>query len=142
MDQKEKQTATEAAAWEALEAAVRAVPRDRLEEPLLSGGWSVKDVLWHITRWWEDSADTLELLHAGTFTGWDGDTDAENDRVLVQGRGMTLEEIELRSAQVRERMLLAWEAAPSDDPRASETFHSETTEHYDEHLVQIQSIPD
>jgi uncharacterized damage-inducible protein DinB len=139
MDHKQEMTATEVAAWEALEAAVLAVPRDRLEEPALPGGWSVKDVLWHIAHWWEDCADTLELLHAGTFTEWEGDTDAENDRVLAEGRAMSLEDIELRSARIRERMLLAWDAAP-EDPRAEETFHSETTEHYEEHLAQISSI--
>lgn len=140
MDQKQKMTSTEATAWEAFEAAVIAVPRDRLEEPALPGGWSVKDVLWHISHWWEDCAGTLELLHAGTFTEWDGDTDAENDRVLAQGRAMSLEDVELRSAHIRERMLLAWDASPADDPRAGETFHSETTEHYEEHLAQISSI--
>lgn len=139
MDAKEKQTAAEAAAWETFEAAMLAIPRDRLEDPLLADGWSVKDVLWHITRWWEDCAVTLESLH-GTYVEWAGDTDAENARVLAAGRSMSLEDIELRSAHVRERMLLAWDAAPADDPRASEAFDSETTEHYDEHLEHIRSL--
>lgn len=139
MNAKEKVAAAEAAAWEAFEAAVAAVPRDRLEEPVLASGWSVKDVLWHITRWWEDSADLLELLRTGTFSEWDGDTDAENERVLAEGQAMTLEDIEIRSAHVRERMLLAWDAAP-DDPRATENFLGETIEHYEEHLEQIRSI--
>ena len=140
MDAKEKQTATEASAWEAFEAAVLAVPRDRLEEASLPGAWSVKDVLWHVAHWWEDCADTLELLHTGTFSEWDGDTDAENVRVLAEGRTMTLEDVELRSAKIRERMLRAWDALTTDDPRAAENFAAETTEHYEEHLEQIRAL--
>jgi hypothetical protein len=140
MNAKEKQTAAEAAAWETFETALLGVPRDRMEDPLLENGWSVKDVLWHIARWWEDCADTLELLHTGTFTEWDGDTDAENARVLAEGRSLSLEDVELRSAHVRERMLLAWDALTIDDPRSAENFDSETTEHYDEHLAQIRSL--
>ena len=139
MDQKEKQTAAEATAWETFEAAVLAVPRDQLEQPLLADGWSVKDVLAHITRWWEDCATTLESFH-GTYVEWDGDTDAENDKVRAESQAMSLEDVELRSAHVRERMLLAWDGAPADDPRAVEAFDSETTEHYDEHLEQVRSI--
>ena len=82
----------------------------------------------------------LELLHTGTFSEWDGDTDAENVRVLAEGRTMTLEDVELRSAKIRERMLLAWDALATDDPRASENFDAETTEHYEEHLEQIRAL--
>ncbi|MEP7059450.1 MAG: maleylpyruvate isomerase N-terminal domain-containing protein [Actinomycetota bacterium] len=141
MDGKEKRTAAEATAWEQFEAALLAVPRDRMEEPLLTDGWSVKDVLFHIARWWEDCADMLELMRsAGTYSGWDGDTDAENARVLVQGRSLSLEDVELRSARIRERMLLAWDALTAEDPRATEDFDGETTEHYQEHLGQIESL--
>jgi hypothetical protein len=139
MDEKEKQTLTEASAWETFEAAMLAIPRDQLEEPLLADGWSVKDVLMHITRWWEDCAATLESIHT-TYVEWDGDTDAENEKVREQGKTLSLEDVELRSAHVRERMLLAWDAAPADDPRAKEAFDSETTEHYDEHLDQVRSL--
>jgi Mycothiol maleylpyruvate isomerase N-terminal domain len=140
MDDKERQTAAEAAAWEGFEAAVAAVSRDRLEEPVLTDGWSVKDVLWHIAWWWEDCADTLESLHVGIHTEWDGDTDDQNARILAQGRALSLEDVELRSAHIRERMLLAWDKAPADDPRAPTAFRAETVEHYDEHLEQIRSI--
>ncbi len=139
MDAKEQQTTAEASAWETFEAAVLAVPRDQLEQPLLTDDWSVKDVLAHITRWWEDCSTTLESFH-GTYVEWDGDTDAENDKIRAESQAMSMEDIEVRSAHVRERMLRAWDGAPADDPRAVEAFVSETTEHYEEHLAQIRSI--
>jgi len=139
MEAKEKQTAAEAAAWETFEAAVLAVPRDQLEQPLLADGWSVKDVLAHITRWWEDCATTLESFH-GTYVEWDGDTDAENEKVRAESQATSMEDIEVRSAHVRERMLRAWDGAPVEDPRAGEAFYTETTEHYEEHLAQVRSI--
>jgi len=36
---------------EALERAVARVPAEKMTEPLLEGGWSVKDVLAHIAAW-------------------------------------------------------------------------------------------
>jgi hypothetical protein len=34
-----------------LEAALARVPQERLEEPLLDGGWSAKDLMAHVAHW-------------------------------------------------------------------------------------------
>jgi hypothetical protein len=138
-DAKKDLTTREAAAWGTFEAAVNTLARDRFGEPILPDEWSVKDVLWHIAYWWEDCADMLEPLGSGgEWTERDGDTDQTNARVLAQGRAMTLEEVELGVARIRERMLRAWDAAP-DDPRVAEEFGAETIEHYREHLDAIRA---
>jgi hypothetical protein len=135
----EELTLREAAAWDEFRAAVDAIPEDRRESPILTEGWSVKDVLWHVAFWWEDLAPTYAALRAAFQRLDDGDTDTTNARVLDEGREMTLAEVESRVARSREGMLAAWADAP-DDPTAEETFVSETIEHYEEHLPWLRAV--
>ena len=78
MDQEEL-TRRELEAWEALRREVDRLPSDLLERPIESHeGWTVKDVLWHIAHWWDDLADMLDRIRAGTLVddqGTDEDTD-------------------------------------------------------------------
>jgi uncharacterized damage-inducible protein DinB len=131
-------TAREAAAWDEFRAAVDAIPEDRRESPILTEGWSVKDVLWHVAFWWEDLAPTYAALRAAFQRLDEEDTDTTNARVLDEGREMTLAEVEARVARSREGMLAAWADAP-DDPTAEEAFVSETIEHYEEHLPWLRA---
>lgn len=132
-------TAREATAWEGFRAAVDAIPTERRESPILTEGWSVKDVLWHVAYWWEDLAPTYAALRAGVERSDDEDTDTANARVLDEGRGMSLADVEAGAVRSREGMLAAWADAP-DDPTADEAFVSETIEHYEEHLPWLRSV--
>ena len=133
MATREELTARETAGWEAFRAAVDAIPAERRESPILTEGWSVKDVLWHVAFWWEDLAPTYTALRAGITRPDDEDTDTTNARVLDEGRELSLADVEDGVARSRAGMLAAWADAP-DDPTAGEAFVSETIEHYDEHL--------
>jgi hypothetical protein len=142
MSDREMLTDREAEAWLAFESAIEAVPRDRREEPALSDGWSVKDVLWHVAYWWADGAETYTAMRAGTFRdheGTDEETDSRNAGALAEGRAMTLEAVEAGAAGIREAMLAAWRLAPDRDD-AAETFVSETVEHYEEHLPALRAF--
>ena len=107
--------AEEAEAYSAFGAAVEAVPRDRHVE--------------------------FEARAAGTFEEVDYPaevTDATNARVLAEGRTMSLEDVEAQAAVIRARMLEAF-AGVTADADAVETFRSETTEHYEEHLPALRA---
>jgi hypothetical protein len=135
-------TAAEADAWAAFEAAIEVVPRNRREEPVLSNGWSAKDVLWHVAHWWSEGAEAYEAMRAGTFRTWpssDEETDATNARTLAEGRAMSLTEVESGAARIRERMLAAWRLVPGRED-ATENFVSETVEHYEEHLPALRAF--
>ncbi|MEO8476785.1 MAG: maleylpyruvate isomerase N-terminal domain-containing protein [Actinomycetota bacterium] len=133
-------TDREAAAWVEFRAAVDAIPEDRRESPVLTDGWSVKDVLWHVAFWWDNLTPTYEAIRAGV-TLPEGDTDATNARVLDEGRERSLGEVETGLERSRTTMLGAWTGAP-DDPHADEVFVWETIEHYEEHLPWLLAVLD
>ncbi len=139
MTAREELTEREAAAWEEFRAAVDAIPTERRESAILTDGWSVKDVLWHVAFWWEDLAPTYAALRAGVTRPDDEDTDTTNARVLGEGRERSLEDVEAGVARSRVVMLAAWADAP-DVPLADEAFVSETIEHYEEHLPWLKAV--
>jgi len=130
-------TRREAEAWAGFHGLVVALGPEHLERPGVNvEGWSAKDVLWHVAYWWDDLADTLERLRAGTFEEPPEDedeTDAENARVLEASRGMSLDDVERGLDRARARMLAAWAALPVVDDVAAKHFLWETVEHYEEH---------
>jgi hypothetical protein len=132
----------EAAAYAEFRAAVDAVPRERREEAVLPGGWTVKDVLWHVAYWWRDGARTFGALSAGIREhdeSSDDETDATNARVLEESRSRSLDAVEAEVDAARAALLEAF-GGVADDPSAVETFRSETIEHYDEHLEAVRAL--
>jgi hypothetical protein len=139
MKAREELTTREAAAWNEFRAAVDAIPVDRRESPILTDGWSVKDVMWHIVFWWEDLAPEYASIRSGVPRPDDEDTDTTNARVLGEGRERSLADVEAGVARSRAGMLTTWAGAP-DDPRADEWFIGETIEHYEEHLPWLRAV--
>jgi uncharacterized protein (TIGR03083 family) len=69
------------------------VPRELLEEPMLPGGWSVKDVLWHVA--WGDREGT-GVLRARALVGsdlWELPQDERNEIVVRESRSRALDEV-------------------------------------------------
>jgi hypothetical protein len=135
---KEELTAREAEAWSAFERLVAAVPEERLETPAFDGGWSVKDVLWHVAYWWDDFV-------RASRAGWADDeeeTDDVNAREQARSRELPFVEVRAELDDARARLLEAWAAVDGTDERGAEWFVSETVEHYEEHEPQIRSLVD
>ena len=72
MPTKDELTAKEAEAWAGFEELLAAVPEERLETPAFDGGWSVKDVLWHVAYWWDD-------MTRAANSGWADDGEDHTD---------------------------------------------------------------
>jgi len=139
MTTREELTAREAAAWTEFRAAVDAIPTERRESPILTDGWSVKDVLWHVAFWWEDIAPEFAAIRSGVPKPESEDTDTTNARVLDEGRERSLADVDAGIVRSRAGMLAAWADAP-DDPHADEVFVWETIEHYEEHLPWLRAV--
>ncbi|MGZ8624494.1 MAG: maleylpyruvate isomerase N-terminal domain-containing protein [Actinomycetota bacterium] len=139
MATRDELTAREAAAWEEFRTAVDAIPVDRRASPILTDGWSVKDVLWHIVYWWEDLTPEYASIRSGMPRVESEDTDTTNARVLDEGRELSLADVEAGVARSRSGMLATWADAPQD-PRAEEWFIGETIEHYEEHLPWLRAV--
>ena len=86
--------------------AIDALPSDRRVEPSVLGEWSLKDVIVHIAGWQDASASLMEMLARGerpVLEGYDGDTDAHNDRLVAESRDQTREQVINRLRRARER---------------------------------------
>jgi uncharacterized protein (TIGR03083 family) len=80
----------ERAEWEAV---LARVPRDRLTEPGLPGGWSVKDVLAHMTWGMHEGIGVMRAKRLVGSDLWKLDDDGRNAVVVEQSRARPLEDI-------------------------------------------------
>ena len=75
------------------DAILERVPRERLADPVLPGGWSVKDVLAHIA-WGEREA--LGVMNARALVGselWNVSEDERNEAVVRESRSRASDEV-------------------------------------------------
>jgi uncharacterized damage-inducible protein DinB len=78
--------------WDGWERALEAIPKDRLEEPVVEG-WSVKDIAAHIT--WHDR-EMLRLMKTRMLAGsewWSLPTGERNKLIYEQYRDQPLDEV-------------------------------------------------
>jgi uncharacterized damage-inducible protein DinB len=132
----------EARAYSTFEEAVAATPPGRREEQVLSDGWSVKDVLWHVAFWWRDGEESFGKIRAGTWVDeeWPDElTNSTNARVLEESRSMSLADVEAGLEAARTGLLEAF-ATVAGDKEADELFASETIDHYEEHLPALHGL--
>ena len=130
----------EDAAWSAFVDAFGAVPEDRRSDEGVVPGWSVHDLVWHCGFWAGYVADVLHKISRGEQTEDSQDWDAFNAAVVQDGRGMSWDEIIVRSEQNRVQCREALEALPTLTDEAVEEFTGETFEHYEEHAAEIRAF--
>jgi uncharacterized protein (TIGR03083 family) len=100
------------AEWDAL---LARVPEDRMSAPGVAGGWSVKDVIAHIT--WHER-EMLGVLQAHALVGsdlWDLPLDERNAIIYAQNRDRPLAEVLAESRAVYPQLLAAAQALTEAD---------------------------
>jgi DinB family protein len=133
-------------AWKALLDSYADLSEGELLEPGVTGGWSVRDIIAHVT-WWEEEALThLPLVLAGgrppRYSEMYGGIDAFNARMTEQGKALSLTEVLRQRDDVHRRLLSYLERVP-DDQLASETrfrrrLRLDTYGHYPKHARAIR----
>jgi hypothetical protein len=117
----------------------------QLQRPgLTADGWSVKDLLWHVAVWCEDTARVLAEMRAGTWDGRDpslesGWTDRMNRKAFERSRTMDLEDVRSAWLEGRRRMLEAFGALGEVTAQAEEWFDESGPSHYAEHLPDLEA---
>src|SRR5438132_11775279 len=84
------QLASERRNWDEI---VGRVPRERMTEPMVPGGWSVKDVVAHVT--WSER-EMIGVLRQRALVGsplWGLDQDSRNAIVFAENRDRGLEDV-------------------------------------------------
>ncbi len=141
MDRRTELADREAEVWAEFEAALRAIPEDRWELEGIVPGWSVKDLVRHVSGWMEDCVTQLGRMRDGTFEEPDDSppvVDARNEGFAQQARGMTVSQVRSGLFSARELVRTQWAALPEIDDPAVEWFVGETIEHYEEHLPDLR----
>ncbi len=131
-------------AWEALEASYAGLSDARLTEPGVSGEWSVKDLLAHVTTWEEEALKYLPLIIEGgtppRYVSYGG-IDAFNAMTAEQKRALSLSEV-LRQLHDTHRRLIEYiqdvpEAEFRRETRFRRRLRLDTYRHYAEHARAI-----
>lgn len=127
-------------AWLAFVDALTLVPDVRREDEGVVPGWSVKDLVWHCGYWTGYVADLLERAARGEGPAPDQDWDGVNALILEEGRGLTWDEIIVRSEGHRTRLRQALPRVPEMTADLLEDYAGETYDHYDEHAAEIRAF--
>ncbi len=136
-----------AAAWEALLDSYAGLSEAELLEPGVTGAWSVRDIIAHVT-WWEEEALThLPLVLAGgrppRYSVTYGGIDAFNARMTEQRKDLSLAEVLRRRDDVHRRLLAYLENVPEDqlgnEMRVRRRLRLDTYGHYPKHARAIRA---
>jgi hypothetical protein len=134
----------------ALEALVARVPDSRMTEPALVGGWSVKDVLAHITAWEQLALKWIKENKREELT-WGANNDEQvntlNAKLYAENLDRPLKEVREQSKHSYEQMLAAVEWLSDQDLAAKPTWapgaetwqiiSANSDDHYREHIEQL-----
>ena len=132
-------------AWSAFNESYAGLPDARLTEPGVTGDWSVKDVLTHVTTWEEETLKYLPVIASGDRTpryASQGGIDAFNARVTEKKRSLSLAEVRRQLDETHRRLLAFLEETPNElfvtETRFRRRLRYDTWGHYSEHAEAIR----
>ena len=133
-------------AWTALQASFHGLSAAQLTQPGVTGDWSVKDILAHVTTWEEEALHHLPHIREGKrpprYADLYGGIDAFNALKTEENRRYPLDEVLARLHDVH-RQLVAYIAAAPDELITTETrfrrrIRLDTYSHYPIHAEAIR----
>ena len=133
-------------AWEALKASYVGLSDSELLEPGVTGTWSVKDIIAHVT-WWEEEALThLPLILAGgrppRYSDRYGGIDAFNAQMAEGKRKLSLSEVLRQRDDTHCRLIDFIQSVPEDqivrETRFRRRLRLDTYSHYPKHAEAIR----
>lgn len=140
----ERLLAEEDAGWREFHDVLASIPPERIEEPgVTDEGWSVKDVMFHVSAWLLEAGSRLERMRAGTF---DTAADPSVETIEEMNRAWFESSRQMDAAAVREalessraRMLNAWTELVEKTPDAWSWFEESGRGHYVEHVRDLRA---
>ncbi len=133
-------------AWAALKESYTGLSDARLTEPGVTGDWSVKDILAHVTTWEEEALKHLPLIMAGGRPpryATSGGIDAFNARMTEQKRGLSLSDVRRQLDETHRRLVDFIRSAPEDqlagETRFRRRLRLDTYSHYPLHAEAIRA---
>jgi hypothetical protein len=132
------------AAWTEFNKSYAGLPEAQLLEPGVTGGWSVKDILAHVTTWEEEALKQLPLIIAGgrvlRYSTVYGSIDAFNEQMTAKKRGLALDEARTQLHDTHRRLIDFIKSTPAEftgETRARRRLRLDTYSHYPIHTRMI-----
>jgi hypothetical protein len=131
--------------WQAFLASYAGLSDSELLQPGVAGGWSVRDIIAHVT-WWEEEAlkHLPTILAKGTpprYSVTYGGIDAFNDQMTELKKGLALSDVLKQRDEVHQRLVDLIQDAPEDEITRESRFRHrlrlDTYSHYPEHTRAI-----
>ena len=134
-------------AWTAFKESYADLPDSLLTEPGVTGNWSVKDIIAHVTWWEEEALKHLPLVIKGgrppRYSAKYGGIDAFNALMTELKRNLSLCDV-LRQQDKTHRRLIAYIRSLPEEQFMSETrvrrrLRLDTYNHYPKHAQAIRA---
>ncbi|HTV56339.1 MAG TPA: ClbS/DfsB family four-helix bundle protein [Terriglobia bacterium] len=133
-------------AWVALKESYAGLPESRLLEPGVTGAWSVRDILSHVTTWEEEALKHLPVILKGgkppRYSVTYGGIDAFNAQMTEQKRSLSLSEVLLQLDETHHRLVCFIQSAPGDvfshEIHFRHRLRLDTYSHYAKHAEAIR----
>jgi DinB superfamily len=134
------------AAWAVFNESYAGLSDAELLQPGVTGAWSVRDIIAHVTTWEEEALKHLPLiLEGGTpprYSVQYGGIDAFNARMTEAKRRLSLHEVRAQAAATHARLVDFVQRAPEHqlvgDTRFRRRLRLDTYGHYPLHAEAIQ----
>jgi hypothetical protein len=133
-------------AWAALKESYAGLAESRLVEPGVTGSWSVRDILAHVTTWEAEALTYLPLIIQGSkpprYSVMYGGIDAFNAKMTEQKRHLSLSEVLTQLDETHSRLIAFIQSAPEDLFSRETPFRRrlrlDTYSHYPKHAEAIR----
>ena len=133
-------------AWNALKASFAGLSDSKMLEPGVTGIWSIKDVIAHVTSWEEESLTHLPLILAGgktpRYSVTYGGIDAFNAQTMKRKRNLSLSKVLLQRDDTHRRLIDFIQRVPEDqfirETRFRRRLRLDTYSHYSKHTEAIR----
>jgi hypothetical protein len=133
-------------AWRAFEGSYAGLSEAQLMEPGVTGAWSVRDIVAHVTTWEEEALkhlpSILEGHRAPRYSVTYGGIDAFNAQMTKAKEGLPLSEVFRQHDEIHGRVIDVIERVPEDqlirETRFRRRLRLDTYNHYPKHTEAIR----
>jgi hypothetical protein len=132
-------------AWSMFKQSYDGLSDEELIEPGVTGAWSVRDIIAHVTTWEEEALKHLPLILRGgkppRYSVTYGGINAFNAQTVEQKKGFPLSEVQRQLEDTHRQLIDLIESAPEDqltgETRFRHRLRLDTYRHYPKHTEAI-----
>ena len=135
------------AAWTEFHESYAGLSDEQLLEPGVTGRWSVRDLIAHVTWWEQEALKHLPVILDGgrtpRYSVTYGGIDAFNAQMTQQTHDLSLAEVRGQSTEIHRRLVAYIQSVPPEQPSTDTRFRRrlrlDTYGHYPIHTQEIQA---